>query len=226
MKRMNMVCIKQYHNRHLLVVMIVAQALTIIGLSGCGISQVQPEVDPSTSVPVTSSPSQDQTQTPPVESTSETVPVDDEPSDTPSYRITTCGSEGGSLQRIVINNFSSVVENLPKSERTIIEQNLCWTVGLNTSMDVMEISDANVRESSYKQTYNSSKKVYTTTFLVDIPSLRQTYAITDKWSPLPEGQSGLLDNTAMVLCPSENDLIFGPFPTCLDVVKWQDDPYQ
>jgi len=226
MKRVSVSSIKQYSSHRLFVVMVVAQVLAIIGLSACGISQVQPEVHLSTSTPVAGSSSQSQTQSQSAESTSETAPVDDEPSDTPSYRISTCGSKNGVLQRIVINNFTTIVENLSKSEREIIEQNLCWTIGLNTTVDVTEITDANIRESSYHQTYNSNKKVYTTTFLVDIPSLRQTYAVSDKWSPVPAGQSDLSDYSAMVLCPSEEDLVFGPFPTCLDVVKWQDDPYQ
>jgi hypothetical protein len=114
---------------------------------------------------------------------------------------------------VPIANFAKVVKNLPDSEQTLIEQNLYYTVKLNSTTAA---ENATIRDGSYTQTFGG-QMVYTTTFLVDIPNLKQTYRVSDQWSPLPPDQSGLYDYTTLVLCPDPGDLIYEPF-TCVDRV--------
>ena len=118
---------------------------------------------------------------------------------------------------ISITNFTAIVKNLPDSERQLLEQNLYATVKMNLSgtTTMPTVTDAVIRGGSYRQTYDEPTEVYHTTFLVDIPSLKQTYQVQDDYSSLPPDLSGLYDYTALVLCPSPSDLIYPAF-TCQD----------
>ena len=124
---------------------------------------------------------------------------------------------GGTMLRI--NNFSDVVETLPNLRRDLIETILYGTVENNSpDEDMSKVKDVVIREGSYKQTYDEQTQIYDTKFLVDIPSLKRTYQITDKFSFLPREESNLYDYTTLVLCPEEDQLIFGKFE-CTDRLK-------
>ena len=118
---------------------------------------------------------------------------------------------------INITNFDTVVKNLPSTERATLETILASTIKQNTSANITltSVKDATIRDGTYVQNYDSQKYVYSTQFIVDIPSLKQSYKITDKYSPLPPEQSGLFDYTQLVLCPSQDELIYGSF-NCKD----------
>jgi len=117
---------------------------------------------------------------------------------------------------IAIQGLSSIVQNIPVSELNAIQEILCWTVAKNVSKDGdLMVIDAHIRDGSYSQTYSDdAQEVYSTRFLVDLPSLKQSYLIADDWSPLPPQQSGLTDYTLVVNCPKPEELIYGSFDNC------------
>ena len=121
--------------------------------------------------------------------------------------------------QIRINNFDQYVRNLSADRRDLIQQNLFNTVRMNLPSDTdLNITDAIIRDGSYSQTYDYNTQIYSTRFIVDIPSIQQSYVVTDKFSPLPPELSGLFDYATLVLCPDEKDLIFKPF-NCTDRIR-------
>lgn len=118
-----------------------------------------------------------------------------------------------------ISNYDSTVTNLPQAEADAIYFQLNYTLGLNGVNRA--VTDAVIRDGSYRQQITDTEHmIYETTFIIDIPSLKQSYSVIDKYSPLPMEESGLTDYTTLVLCPNTDDLIYGEFQ-CTDRVKWE-----
>lgn len=118
-----------------------------------------------------------------------------------------------------ISNYDSTVTNLPQAEADAIYFQLNYTLGLNGVNRA--VTDAVIRDDSYRQQITDTEHmIYETTFIIDIPSLKQSYSVIDKYSPLPMEESGLTDYTTLVLCPDADDLIYGEFQ-CTDRVKWE-----
>lgn len=117
-----------------------------------------------------------------------------------------------------IKGFKEQVENLPDSRIELIEENLSWTIKANGNGDV---TDAVIRDGTYKQTLeDSAKQIFFTTFIVDIPSIKQSYRVNDYYSPLPAEMSGLFDYATLVLCLDAKDLIYGEFE-CTDRIRME-----
>lgn len=116
---------------------------------------------------------------------------------------------------IRINNYDSYVKNLPSSERNAMEATLYETVSqnLDNGTNVHTVSDAIIRNESYSQSFD--KKIYTTSFIIDIESIKQSYEIKNVYSRLSVEESGLHDYTSLVLCLDKAKLIYGEF-TCKD----------
>ncbi|MGV9002148.1 MAG: hypothetical protein ACOH18_04335 [Candidatus Saccharimonadaceae bacterium] len=116
---------------------------------------------------------------------------------------------------IRINNYSNYVKNLSSSERKAIETTLYNTVLMNGSdaKKISTIKDAEIRSSSYQQ--SSKDNIYSTNFIVDIQSIKQSYKIEDRYSSQKREDSGLYDYTTLVLCLDKSDLIYGDF-NCQD----------
>jgi len=114
-------------------------------------------------------------------------------------------------QEMPINNFNKIVENLSSNDRLAIEQNLRWTIALNwNGGDVPPVSDAIIRDNSYKQFTQDGQ--FRTTFIIDIPSIKQSYLATKISSEEVETTG---DYTNLITCLPPNDLIYGDF-NCRD----------
>lgn len=76
-----------------------------------------------------------------------------------------------------------------------------------------EITDAEIRAGSYNQKLvDQSQLQYYTTFIVDIPSLRQSYVVEDYFSPLPATEeTDNRDYDIMVHCPNQQQTIYTNF---------------
>lgn len=107
------------------------------------------------------------------------------------------------------------IANLPESELSAIKITLYETIHWNTSKDPSTVTDAIVRDGSYSQQYDNSSHVYTTKFLVDIPSLQQTYQVQDLYSNMPDQQAKMADYTVLALCPETSQLRW-PAWSCTD----------
>ena len=116
---------------------------------------------------------------------------------------------------IKIKNFDKLVKNLPKYQKDSIESKLYQVVKNNSSDGAnLKISDANIRDKSASQGFNSKTKAYTGYFIVDIPSVKQSYQVnyfypTDPSLVPPPGY------VMTITCPLEQQLIYGSF-NCKD----------
>lgn len=111
----------------------------------------------------------------------------------------------------------SLTRTLPNNELDNINLQLDSTLRMNGVVN--PVSDANMRNGSYHQTIiDNNKMIYYTTFIIDIPSLQQSYVIQNEYSPLPIDQTGLYDYTTLVLCPDASQSIYAT-PTCIDRIK-------
>lgn len=116
---------------------------------------------------------------------------------------------------IRINNYDQYVSNIADSERVALETMLFNTVSYNEAdtEKIKAVNDAVIREGSYSQT--QSDGIYTTKFIVDIESLKQTYQLQNLYSRQSVEDSDLRDYTSLVICPEKDQLKFGEF-TCRD----------
>lgn len=115
----------------------------------------------------------------------------------------------------VISGLSSSTSNLPNSEISRINSEL--KVMLKNNNITSAPSDAIVRNGTFLQTLADSQKlIYTSTFIVDIPSLQKSYAVEDRYSPLPEKDSGLTDYTVVITCPAVNQRIYSSDVNCVN----------
>lgn len=94
-----------------------------------------------------------------------------------------------------------------------------YTLQLNNVDDY--VPDITIRNGTYsRELIDANRLIYQTTFMLDIPSLQQSYYVSKAYSPLPADQSGLYDYDTLVLCPGEDQLIYAPFD-CMDRIKYE-----
>ena len=83
---------------------------------------------------------------------------------------------------LVIDNFSDYYHDIPADTKTNIYNNLYLTVAKNLSTDT-PTNGAEIRSSApYLLSYNRTTKIYSGDFIVDIPSVQQSYRITFDYS--------------------------------------------
>lgn len=120
-------------------------------------------------------------------------------------------------ERISIKNYSEYVKNLPSSEREALETMLYRTVSNNLDDDekIKSINDAYIRNDSYSQDYKDD--AYTTTFIVDIESIKQSYKLQSVYANY-NNETVNLDYTQLVLCLEKDKLKYGDF-NCKDRIS-------
>lgn len=123
-------------------------------------------------------------------------------------------ADGQSKGNIRIKN-TGQLKNLPESEIAEIQAALYSTLSDNVD-DAVSVSDVEIRDQSISQSYDSDSHKYTTSFLIDIPSLKQTYQAKDVYSLIPANQPK--DYNPLVLCPTSDQLKWASF-TCTDRIK-------
>ncbi|MCL1929539.1 hypothetical protein FWF93_00055 [Candidatus Saccharibacteria bacterium] len=123
--------------------------------------------------------------------------------------------EGVRLKNVPITNYDQHVQNLPESERAALQNVLYDTIAMNYSKkSPVTIRDVVIRDDSYQQTLEGD--YYTTSFMLDIPSIQQSYRVSHSWSPTEE-----LNQTSyryLILCPKSEELIYPNFK-CTDAIR-------
>lgn len=134
------------------------------------------------------------------------------------YNDGTTYTDSSVVSSTVVNvkDIASVIKNVSSGELATLNDQINITVSSNAPNKGSVTGE--IREGSYKQEYNEATSVYTTTFMLDIPKLKQSYYVTDLYSPLPQSQSKLYDYTQLVQCPTKDQLKYGEFQ-CTDRIK-------
>lgn len=119
--------------------------------------------------------------------------------------------------QIVIENYTTYVKNIGSSERGSIQENLFTTVNMNLEkpLETGKKTRAIIRDGSYEQSLEDG--IYTTNFIVDVESLKQSFSVINRYATKGSGVTGL-DYTARILCLSKSKLIYDDF-SCRDVVS-------
>lgn len=119
----------------------------------------------------------------------------------------------------ITENSSSFLKNipiLPQYELDRLNKEIRRVVKLNNVSRNLGKYQIVVRDNSLKQTYNNKAFTYTTDFIVDLPSAKQSYRVHDEYYMIPHRYNN--DYALLVTCPHPEDLIYPPFK-CTDRIK-------
>lgn len=110
-----------------------------------------------------------------------------------------------------IKNYDQVVHNLTNNEKREASIMLLYTLKDNGINSVP--ADANIRNKSYNQSLDQSTMRYSTAYIVDIPSIGQSYRIRNTYSPIPANNPPSYNT--VVECLPKTELLYGNF-NCVD----------
>ena len=89
-----------------------------------------------------------------------------------------------------IDNFTSVYDNLSQDDQNMIFGNLYGMIAKNVPEGVeIPESGALIREGTAEYDYDESTRVYYGNFVVDIPSIEQSYRVQFEWSPVDNNRN-------------------------------------
>ena len=115
-------------------------------------------------------------------------------------------------ESVSISGYDEKVKNLPEKYKDSITAALLDSINNNSEKEIKssDVTDAAIRSGSDKQDEIRRGSDYTGSFIVDIPSLRQSYTVqysysADPDSPLNAGYPVLVD------CVPEKDVIYDDF---------------
>jgi hypothetical protein len=112
------------------------------------------------------------------------------------------------LAPVLIVNYAEYVRNLPENERESIEQMLRYVINLNGRGEAIP-EDAEIRGNSYAQSKTGEE--FESTFVVDIPSVQQSYRVIDYYDPAFRGEEVPRDYMILVVCLEKSAWIYEDF---------------
>lgn len=115
---------------------------------------------------------------------------------------------------IGVNNYDKYASNLPVDRRDSINATLYKIIKDNSKNGNININDAAIRKDSAEYIYNKTTNINSGSFIIDIPSIKQSYLISYEWSS-DENNSNLSGYSATATCLSTDKLIYGDF-NCKD----------
>jgi hypothetical protein len=111
---------------------------------------------------------------------------------------------------IAINNYNKYIPNLPDDRKNSINSTLYNIVKTNLKTSDIKVSDANIRDGSVKYNYDSNTNISSGSFIVDMPSIKQSYFISYEWSN-DSNNSNLSGYSSAAACLTADKLIYGEF---------------
>ncbi|MFZ2992017.1 MAG: hypothetical protein WA087_04135 [Candidatus Saccharimonadales bacterium] len=111
---------------------------------------------------------------------------------------------------IVINNYNEHVSDLPQDRKDALNSTLYNIVKNNLGSDNFDVNDATIRDGSAKNKYDEPTDINSGSFIVDMPSIKQSYLMTYKWTS-KKNSSNLGGYTATAECLTPNKLAYGEF---------------
>lgn len=124
--------------------------------------------------------------------------------------------------QIKINNFSYYFRDMPREDQDSVFNSLYSIANSNSPEGtIIPEKGAEVRTGSVNTEYDVNTDTYTSTFLVDIPELQQSYNFWVYWSTNPNNvNTATAGYTVTALCPTEDQLIYPEF-RCSDMQNSQ-----
>jgi len=115
---------------------------------------------------------------------------------------------------IGVNNYDKYIPNLPADRRSSINSTLYKITKDNSNGKDININDATIRKDSVEYNYDKSTDINSGSFIVDMPSVKQSYLISYEWSP-DNNNVNLSGYSATAACLPLSRLVYGDF-SCKD----------
>ena len=113
------------------------------------------------------------------------------------------------LSNVPISNLSQDLENLPTNSVETIQDLLYDTITINQgTLNSISDSDAEVREGTMIDLYFENIDMHYVNFIVDIPSIQQSYQVFNEWSDDNSNPHYLINMVTMVMCPLKDQQIY------------------
>jgi uncharacterized protein YxeA len=124
---------------------------------------------------------------------------------------------------IKIQNYDQKVKHLTSTMKDAMQSSLYKLVKKNSTegFEASTVKDAYIRDSSDTQTYDSYKNLYYGTFIVDMASIKQSYAVQYSYSTTNTLDLG--GSPIIFSCLPKDKLRYGEFD-CKDFVGDQSNP--
>lgn len=118
-----------------------------------------------------------------------------------------------------ISNLTQEIGQLPADSIEAIQIGLFDAVELNQgTLQSIEKSDATIRENSLIEKYYEKQNIHYVNFIVDIPSIEQSYQIFHEWTDNKRNPYLLVNRSTIAMCVLEEHVIYENFD-CKDSVN-------
>lgn len=117
-------------------------------------------------------------------------------------------------ESVDIANLSTYTQGKPTDKDSIdlIKNYLYKIIKLNTPNSSPEkITDISIRDGSFSQEYAKDDKLHTVNFIVDIPSLKQSYNVSYQWIDSGGNRDSIGEYGTIVNCLKEGKVIYREF---------------
>lgn len=123
---------------------------------------------------------------------------------------------GDSVSIININQYTQG-KKTNRDTLQFIQHSLYKTITLNTpDATANQLNDIAIREGTFSQNYNKDTKLNSVNFIVDIPSLRQSYDISYQWVDSGGNKRSIDEYGTVVKCLNKDRVIYKDFQ-CKDM---------
>lgn len=117
-------------------------------------------------------------------------------------------------KEIQINNYDALIPDLPADRKKALDITLYNVVKNNLKTENFNINDATIRDGSVISEFDKSANIHTGSFIVDLPSIEQSYKATYIWSA-DKNNINAVGYTATIACLPTDKLVYGNFD-CVD----------
>jgi len=111
--------------------------------------------------------------------------------------------------QVVINNFDEIVKNISSERKEMIFKSLFYKIKL-TNKNPNNIIDAQIRNNSSTQSYHDADLLYYGDFIVDIPSIQQSYFVQYNDTKDKEKEPRYR-NSVSIKCVDKEEIIYSDF---------------
>lgn len=128
------------------------------------------------------------------------------------YLIQSTNTDTYKISNLPVFDLTKEIEGLPESSVDPIQTVLYDTVTMNGgAINSIKDSDIRIREETLKNIYFSEQNIHYVSFIIDIPSLEQSFQIFHEWTNDSTNQYYLVNRATMVMCPLESQIKYSNF---------------
>ena len=113
---------------------------------------------------------------------------------------------------IPVSSFQQELDNMPNGSKEAIQSSIYSAIALNGgTISSIGDSDAKIREGTLINHYFQDINMNYISFIVDIPSIEQSYWVFHEWSSDNNNKKYMINQSTMVSCPVKQQIIYYNF---------------